>query len=152
MDPIDAPPDPNAGAAVALKVEAEAALQDASRSTLLDVLSRSIPEALADALLVMDGADTIVLVNNQAELMFGYHRSELLGKKPEMLLPEEARSRHIQHRKNYADDPRTREMGAGKDLNARRKSGTEFPVLIRLAPLVIPAGIFTVVTIRRTAA
>jgi PAS domain-containing protein len=74
-------------------------------------LSRAIPEAMPDALLETDEAGLIVSVNLQFELMFGYHRSEVVGRAVEMLLPESVRDRHIKHRRAYVVSPNVREMG-----------------------------------------
>jgi PAS domain S-box-containing protein len=125
------------------------AVEDAARQAATDALIRAIPEAMSDALLVVDDAGLVVLVNTQLELMFGYHRSELIGETPEMLLPPELRDRHIQHRSNYADDPRARAMGSEMVLRGRRKNGTDIRVLVMLGPLVTPDGICTMAVIRR---
>lgn len=127
------------------------AVEDAARRASTDALIRAIPEAMPDALLIVDGNGAIVLINTQFELMFGYHRSELIGKTPEMLLPPDLRERHVNHRQGYADDPRARAMGSDMVLRGRRKNGTEFRVLVMLGPVVTPDGICTIAVIRRVA-
>jgi protein-histidine pros-kinase len=112
-------------------------------------LQAAILENLPDAQVVTDETGTIVLVNSQTELMFGYHRSEMVGQKIEILLPEEVRERHTSHRSGYNDEPRTRSMGANLLLSGRRKSGKEFPVEIMLAPVVTASGAYTIAIIRR---
>src|SRR5258708_6845953 len=77
---------------------ANAALADAESCVQQSALSRAIPEALPDAIVVSDHAGTIVSVNARFELMFGYHRSEVIGHTPEMLLPSAGRVRHAQSR------------------------------------------------------
>lgn len=125
------------------------AMEDAAHQAATDALIRAIPEALPDALLIVNARGQIVLVNTQFELMFGYHRCELIGKTPEMLLPPELRERHVHHRRGYAGDPRTRAMGSDMVLRARHKDGTEFRVLVMLGPVVTPDGICTIAVIRR---
>jgi protein-histidine pros-kinase len=125
------------------------AVEDAAKRASTDALIRAIPEAMPDALLIVDGAGNIVLVNTQFELMFGYHRSELIGNTPEMLLPPQLREKHIKHRLGYADDPRARAMGSNLVLLGRRKNGTEFRVLVMLGPVVTPDGVCTIAVIRR---
>jgi hypothetical protein len=51
-------------------------------------LQSAILEHLPDAKVVVDETGVIVLINAQTELMFGYHRSELVGQKVEILLAE----------------------------------------------------------------
>jgi PAS domain S-box-containing protein len=76
-----------------------------------------------------------VLVNSQLESMFGYARAELIGAPLEMLVPDRLRASHSVHRRAFAAEPGMRWMGAGRDLTARRKDGTEFPVEIGLNPV-----------------
>jgi PAS domain S-box-containing protein len=128
---------------------AVAAMTDAESWLRQGALSRAIPEAMPDAVLVIDEAGIIILVNIQFELMFGYHRSEVIGKAPEMLLPDSARASHIRQRQAYVDDPRVRPMAENLKLRGRRKSGVEFRALVRLGPVVIPAGVYTIAVVRR---
>lgn len=109
-------------------------------------------DKLPDALVVVDRNGEIVLVNEQAELMFGYHRSELLGRSVEKLVPEALREAHRGHREGYVRSPRTRPMGAGLKLQAIRKSGRAIPVEISLAPLQTTEGLFVSAVIRETPA
>jgi PAS domain S-box-containing protein len=81
--------------------------------------------------------------------MFGYHRSEVIGQRPEMLLPETMRSRHAEQRRVYADNPTVRHMAESMSLQGRRKNGSEFDVLVKLGPVVIPAGTYTIAVIRK---
>jgi PAS domain S-box-containing protein len=110
-------------------------------------LARAIPEAMPDAIVVVDEAGLIVSVNAQFELMFGYHRSQVIGQPPEMLMPEAFRQCHIDLSRGFIHDPSARDL-EGKVL-ARRKNGVEIQVEIRLGPVVTPDGAFIIATIRR---
>jgi PAS domain S-box-containing protein len=94
---------------------------------------RSYLEAASQAILAVSAAGKIVLVNRATEDMFGYRREELLGQEIEMLLPQRFRAVHTTHRAGFAANPRVRAMGAGLDLWARRRDGTEFPIEIGLS-------------------
>ena len=94
----------------------------------------ALAEAAPDAIMEIDQQGRILLVNEAAEKLFGYCRSELLDLSVEELVPLPLRDTHRQHRLNYKEHPKTRPMGVGMVLNARRKDGSEVPVEISLSP------------------
>lgn len=96
---------------------------------------RGLVELAPDAMVVVDEAGRICLVNQQTEALFGYTRSELVGQTIEVLVPERYRAAHPARRGAYGAEPRMRPMGADLDLMAQRKDGIEFPVDISLSPL-----------------
>jgi PAS domain S-box-containing protein len=112
------------------------------------LLSADMLEALPDAILAVDRDGSIVQMNSQAQELFGYTREELLGQKVEMLVPEAYRGQHRQHRQHFADQPKTRRMGADLDLSGRRRNGSEFPVEISLSPLSTENGTIVLSAIR----
>jgi len=109
---------------------------------------RRLLEAAPDGIVEVDGSGRILLVNSQAERMFGYRREELLGKSVEMLMPERFRGRHPAHRDRYSAHSVIRPMGSGLDLRAVRADGTEFAVDINLSPFEGETGESVVCVIR----
>ncbi len=109
---------------------------------------RDLVETAPDGMVLIDAEGRIVLVNAQAERLFGYTREELLGQSIEMLVPEKYRRGHLRHREGFFAEPRTREMGAGTELPGRRKDGTEFPVEISLSPLETEEGVWATAAVR----
>lgn len=87
----------------------------------------SLLEAASLGVVGIDTAGKIALVNATAERIFGYSRLELLGQGLEMLVPENLRGRHLDHRANYVLSPVTRPMGAILDITCLRKDGSMFP-------------------------
>ena len=92
-------------------------------------------ESTPDATVIVDANGRLVLVNGQAERLFGYSRAEMVGAPVEILIPEGYRQGHPAFREDYFRDPHPRPMGAGLELYARRKDGSEFPAEISLSPL-----------------
>ena len=96
---------------------------------------RQLVDAAPDGIVVVDQGGAIVLVNAEAERMFGYERDELVGQPVHLLVPERLRARHPEHVKSYHAAPRLRPMGSGLELYGHRRDGTEFPVEISLSPI-----------------
>jgi PAS domain S-box-containing protein len=117
-------------------------------ATLSPELVRSALESSPDAMVLVDGHGHILFINQQLTAIFGYDREELRGQNIELLMPERYRARHVGHRGRFAAENRLRPMGAGLDLHARRKDGTEFPVEISLSPLHERGEVRVAATIR----
>ncbi len=98
-------------------------------------LARDVVESAPNAIVIIDGEGNIELVNRTAEQVFGYPRSELIGAPVDMLVPERFRKDHAALRRSFLADPQSRPMGAGRDLYAQRRDGSEFLVEIGLNPL-----------------
>ncbi len=92
-------------------------------------------ESAPDAMIVANRAGQIVFANGVAERMFGYQREELLDQRMDMLMPERFRAEPGRSPAEFFASPRTRSMGATRDLFARRKDGSEFPIEVSLAPV-----------------
>ena len=115
---------------------------------ILEARYRGLLESVPDAIVMVNNTGRIILVNAQAEELFGYTKAELLGKPIEILLPQRFREGHVSHRTQYFVEPKTRTMGAGLELFACRQDGTEFPVEICLSPLRTEEGTFAMSAIR----
>lgn len=103
--------------------------------TIHQQLLADLVEFAPDAMLIVAQSGEILYANQRVTDLFGYQREDIVNRSVDLLLPERLRARHVSHRRDFAEDRRTRPMGAGLDLLGRRADGTEFPLEISLSPL-----------------
>jgi PAS domain S-box-containing protein len=113
---------------------------------------RGLMEAAPDAMVVVNQAGEIVLVNAQVEKQFGYRRDELVGQKIKKIIPEGFAERLIADATRSTAEALAQHIGAGIELSGRRKDGTEFPIEIMLSPLESAGGILVTAAIRNISA
>jgi PAS domain S-box-containing protein len=115
---------------------------------LADDVLVALLDAAPDALVCTAGDGRVILVNAQAERLFGYERAELIGQPVEILVPDAARAVHPGLRAGYAADPRHRPMGAGLSLAGRRRDASTFPAEVSLSAIDTDEGILLAAAIR----
>ena len=123
-------------------------VREGSRERSPDEKFRAMLESAPDAIVIVGTDGRIVLVNRQTEVVFGYDREELLDQPVEVLIPEEFRERHREHRARFFLEPNMRPMGAGLELYGQRKDGSRFPVEISLSPVATEDGLVVSAAIR----
>jgi PAS domain S-box-containing protein len=109
---------------------------------------RGLLEAAPDAMVVVNQAGEIVLLNLQAEKQFGYHRDELVGQQVKNIIPEGFAERLIADGSRSAAEALAQQIGMGIELQGRRKNGSDFPIEIMLSPLESADGILVTAAIR----
>jgi PAS domain S-box-containing protein len=101
-----------------------------------------------DPVIITDNDGKILRVNELAASVFGYAEDELVGKPIEKLVPERLRGAHVGHRDEYRANPHVRPMGAGVELSAIRRDGTEFPAEVSLGPVETDEGTIIICSVR----
>ena len=124
------------------------AIREISDTGESEAYFRHILQSAPDAMIIVDPKGRIAIANDQAMMIFGYSREQLIGQPVEMLLPEPMRHGHVGHREFYSRDPHIRPMGRGMELLGRRADGSTFPVEISLSPVASAAGAFVSSVIR----
>jgi PAS domain S-box-containing protein len=109
---------------------------------------RGLLEAAPDAMVVVNQAGEIVLLNVQAEKQFGYRRDELIGQKVKNIIPEGFAERIIADGTRSAAEALAQQIGMGIELYGRRRDGSDFPIEIMLSPLESTEGILVTAAIR----
>src|SRR6202044_4011597 len=122
--------------------------RDLSESKESGAKYRGLLEAAPDAMIVVNQAGGIVLLNLQAEKQFGYRRDELLGQPVKNIVPEGFAERLLADRLRSADDALAQQIGTGIELTGRRKDGSEFRIELMLSPLESAEGILVTAAIR----
>jgi PAS domain S-box-containing protein len=111
-------------------------------------LYQAVFENAPDPILFVDQGGLILQINARAEKAFGYAHGELIGRAVEILIPRRFEAAHQRHRAGFMAAPRTRPMGSGLELFARRKDGSEFPVDVMLSAAGAPGGMIAIAIIR----
>lgn len=109
---------------------------------------RGLLETAPDGIVIVDQRGHMVLVNSQAERLFGYSREELLGQPVEMLVPAPLRANHTAQRSRYQRAPVARLMSTNLDLQGQKKDGNLFPLEVELSPLKTNGDMLTISIIR----
>jgi len=106
-----------------------------------------IVESSPNAIILVNKEGKIAYINSQTEKLFGYGRAELIGQTVEQLIPQRFSGHHPRFRDMFFKAPAVRSMGAGRELFASRKNGTEFPIEIGLNPVVTADGTLVLASI-----
>jgi PAS domain S-box-containing protein len=128
----------------------ESALQDSEERL------RAILETAVEAIITIDERGIIESMNPAAERMFGWKRSELLGKNVSMLMPAPYREQHDGYLANYVHGGEAKIIGIGREVVGQRKDGTVFPMdlavsEVRLAQRRLFTGFVRDITERKKA-
>ncbi|MEV6306720.1 ATP-binding protein [Actinoplanes sp. NPDC051861] len=108
-------------------------------------LSSGLLRAAPDAILVIDG-ERIVLVNDRAEHMYGWPRSELVGQLVDVLLTDAGRAIRDERRRLFTESP-VGSIGT-VTTTARRRDGSEFPCESSTTLIETPQGRYAVAVVR----
>ncbi len=105
-------------------------------------------EQYPDAILIVNENGKIEDASNKLLKLFGFEKSEILGKAMEILMPNRFRANHVGIRKEHMTHHSGRSIETGMKFEGQRKDGKTFDIDIMLAPMPTKAGKITVCVIR----
>ncbi|HEY0757709.1 MAG TPA: PAS domain S-box protein [Acidisarcina sp.] len=106
---------------------------------------RGLLEAAPDAMLLIDPAGVIVLVNRQTEKQFGYRRDELVGQQVSTILLGGVAEEQISAMVLSSPSGQT---STALELHGRHNGGGEFPIEIMLSRMNSGEGVLVAAAIR----
>lgn len=90
-------------------------------------------EYATEGIILTNQKGEIILINPAALSLFHYRKEEVLGRSVEILIPMRFQHTHEGYREGFYKKPSNRSMGHGRDLFAKTKGGSEFPVEVSLS-------------------
>lgn len=106
-----------------------------------------VMEASPEAMAVFLAGGGIRDVNPRFEAMFGWSREELEGRSYDLLVPDRLQEALRARVSAYLAQDAPEAVAWRRDIPARRKDGSEFPIQYSAVPLPEPGGLWVVVTV-----
>jgi two-component system sensor kinase FixL len=89
---------------------------------------QALMDAFLEGIVVIDTEGIIERFNLAAEVMFGYSRDEMIGQDVGVLMPSPDQEEHDNYIQRYLSTGVARIIGKGREVQARRKDGSNIPV------------------------
>lgn len=118
----------------------EADLHANASSSVSAARLESVLDTAVDAILVINEKAQILVFNKACEKLFGYSPHETLGRNVRMIMPADYASAHDGYMTNYMTSGHRKIIGIGREVRARHRDGTEFPVELSVGETETPEG------------
>jgi len=100
----------------------------------------SVFDTAADGIVVINDRGQVLAFNKACESLFGYVAADLLGRDVSRIMPENYASAHSGYLRNYLDTGERKIIGIGREVQARHKDGTVFPIELSVGEAATPYG------------
>ena len=111
--------------------------QDITEKANMETQLNSIVATIPDAIITIDQTGLINSFSHAAEEIFGFTESDIVGENVSILMPEPHRTDHDEYLKRYLETDEKRIIGIGRELEARRKDGSLFPIHLSVNEMLI---------------
>jgi PAS domain S-box-containing protein len=98
---------------------------------------RHLVATTQDAVVSIDRRGCVVLFNASAERIFSYTAAEIVGRKVNVLMAEPYATEHDEYIARYERTGEPRAIGRIRNVTAKRKDGTEFPIELSVTEIEV---------------
>src|SRR5499427_595132 len=98
---------------------------------------RAVVESAVDGIVVIDSRGRIESFNAAAQRLFGYTEAEAIGRNVSILMPAPYHDEHDSYISRYLTSGAPRIIGIGREVTARRRDGTTFPVHLSVGEMSV---------------
>ncbi|MEM9750936.1 MAG: PAS domain S-box protein, partial [Pseudomonadota bacterium] len=109
---------------------------------------QAVMNTVIDGLITIDSVGRIQTFNSSAVRIFGYQPEEVIGQNVRILMPDPYHSEHDSYMRNYMETGDKKVIGVGREVSARRKDGSIFPMELGVNEMTISGERMFVGTIR----
>jgi two-component system sensor kinase FixL len=98
---------------------------------------QAIINTAADGIITMNRMGIVETINFAAAKLFGYNVDEVIGQNIKMLMPEPYHSNHDEYLENYKETGDHKIIGIGREVIAKKKDGTRFPIHLSISESIL---------------
>jgi len=108
--------------------------------TISESRMAALTATAVDGIVSISAGGIVLHVNATAEKLFGWKADEIIGNNISMLMPEPYRSEHDGYLDHYLRTGEERIIGSAREVMARRKDGSTFPIRLAVGHARLPEG------------
>ncbi|QFT01222.1 Sensor protein FixL [Labrenzia sp. THAF191b] len=113
---------------------------DDDNAAVTEARLASVFDTAADGIVVINDRAQVLAFNKACERLFGYEAADLLGRNVNRIMPAEYANAHDHYVNNYLTTGHKKIIGIGREVQARHKDGTVFPIELSVGEAWTPAG------------